>query len=169
VIVRPVRPEEFELLGALTVAAYHALPGHPPDPEYDDELRDTAAKLAAGCEVPVAVLPGATLDRVVGGVCFVPGRGNPFCEFEDPDAAGFRHLAVDPAVQRSGAGVALTRWCMARAVELGRARVLIHSGVWMTGAHRLYERLGFERVPEMDWVPVPGIELLGFRKELGER
>jgi GNAT superfamily N-acetyltransferase len=168
VIVRPVRPEEFDLLGALTVAAYHALPGHPPDPEYDDELRNTAAKLAAGCEVPVAMLAGP-LERVVGGVCFVPGAGNPYCEFEDPEAAGFRHLAVDPAVQRCGAGVALTQWCLDRARDLGRRRVLIHSGVWMTGAHRLYGRLGFERLPEMDWVPVPGIELLGFKKELGER
>ena len=30
----------------------------------------------------------------------------------------------------------------------------------MTAAHRLYERLGFRRLPERDWTPVPGIDLL---------
>ena len=33
----------------------------------------------------------------------------------------------------------------------------------MTGAHRLYERLGFSRVPEADWSPVDGVCLLAFR------
>ena len=32
----------------------------------------------------------------------------------------------------------------------------------MATAHRLYERLGFRRLPERDWSPVEGIELLGF-------
>lgn len=161
-LVRAVRPEEYAELGDLTVAAYHGLADRVPEPEYDHELRDVAAKVAAGCEVAVAERQG----RVVGGVCFVPGHGNRFCEFDDHEAAGIRHLAVHPAVQRSGAGRALSLWCEARARSLGRRRVLLHSAVWMTAAHRLYEQLGYERVPELDWTPLPGVELLGFRKEL---
>lgn len=33
-------------------------------------------------------------------------------------------------------------------------------------AHRLYERLGFVRLPEKDWSPLPGIDLLGLRLDL---
>ena len=36
----------------------------------------------------------------------------------------------------------------------------------MASAQRLYERLGFERDPEHDWSPAPGIELLAFTLEL---
>jgi hypothetical protein len=33
-------------------------------------------------------------------------------------------------------------------------------------AHRLYERLGFTRLPQRDWSPVPGIDLLVYATEL---
>jgi ribosomal protein S18 acetylase RimI-like enzyme len=36
----------------------------------------------------------------------------------------------------------------------------------MTAAQRLYERLGFTRLPERDWSPVPGIDLLVYTYEL---
>jgi hypothetical protein len=35
-------------------------------------------------------------------------------------------------------------------------------------AHRLYARLGFGRLPERDWEPVPGITLLAFGATTGE-
>jgi hypothetical protein len=37
----------------------------------------------------------------------------------------------------------------------------------MTAAHRLYQRLGFERDPDRDWRPDPQILLLGFVLDLG--
>jgi hypothetical protein len=36
----------------------------------------------------------------------------------------------------------------------------------MTAAQRLYQRLGFTRLPDRDWSPVPGIELLVYAVEL---
>jgi ribosomal protein S18 acetylase RimI-like enzyme len=36
----------------------------------------------------------------------------------------------------------------------------------MTAAHRLYRRLGFTRLPERDWSPVPGTDLLVYSREL---
>jgi hypothetical protein len=32
----------------------------------------------------------------------------------------------------------------------------------MSSAHRVYERLGFTRVPEDDWSPEPGVLLLAY-------
>ncbi|WP_236829668.1 GNAT family N-acetyltransferase [Blastococcus sp. KM273128] len=57
-------------------------------------------------------------------------------------------------------GEALVRACLARARQAGRRRVVISTGTRMTAAHRLYERLGFTRLPERDWTPVPGVDLL---------
>ena len=34
-------------------------------------------------------------------------------------------------------------------------------------AHRLYERLGFDRAPERDWEPVPRVQLIAFRLRPG--
>jgi hypothetical protein len=36
----------------------------------------------------------------------------------------------------------------------------------MQSAHRIYERLGFERTPERDWEPVPGVSLVTYRLDL---
>lgn len=158
--IRAIAPGEHAALGAITVAAYRAL-GYV-EAAYERELADVDAKVAAGAEVVVAV----DGNGVVGGVAFVPDHTNALAEFDDPDAASFRHLAVDPTRQGSGAGSALARWCIERARALGRKRVVIHSTPWMTTAHGLYERLGFVRVPELDWLPVPEVPLLGFVKEL---
>ena len=149
--------DDADLLGRIVVDAYHALPGHPPDEEYDQELRDVRSR-GTDAVVGVAELDG----RLVGCVTYVPDSANRFAEFDDPDAAGFRMLAVDPAVQGSGAGRALVEWCIERARRDGRARLLIHSGDWMTRAHAMYDRFGFEREPERDWEPVEGMKLLAF-------
>ena len=36
----------------------------------------------------------------------------------------------------------------------------------MTAAQRLYRRLAFTRLPERDWQPVPGIDLLVYALDL---
>jgi ribosomal protein S18 acetylase RimI-like enzyme len=46
------------------------------------------------------------------------------------------------------------------------SRIVISTGQEMHTAHRLYRRLGFERLPERDWTPVPGIELHAYSIEL---
>jgi hypothetical protein len=43
---------------------------------------------------------------------------------------------------------------------------VLSTQVRMTPAHRLYEGLGFERLPERDWSPVEGVELLCYRRTL---
>jgi GNAT superfamily N-acetyltransferase len=164
VIVRPVEPSEYDRLGALTVAAYHALPGHVPEPSYDLELRDVAARVAAtDTEVLVAVGDGV----VLGGVTYVASSSSPYFELaDDPDATSFRMLAVDPAVQGTGAGRAMVHGVVQRATDAGKRRIVIHSTPWMTRAHAMYEGFGFVRRPDLDWTPVPGIDLLGFSVEL---
>ncbi|MGD0019391.1 MAG: GNAT family N-acetyltransferase [Candidatus Limnocylindrales bacterium] len=165
-LIRPVRPDEHEALGELTVAAYHALEDvmHHQD-AYDRRLRDVARRAETSC-VLVAVTPAGEL---LGGVTYVSGPDDPYSEELREGEAGIRMLAVDPARQRQGVGRALTKECLARARAAGRRRLVLHTGAWMPDAIRLYERMGFVRVPELDFVPVPGIDLIAYAYDLSAR
>lgn len=159
--VREARPEEYDRVGRITVAAYAALDGPHVGDGYYAMLRDAATR-AQGAVLLVAVESGS----VLGSVTYAPGPG-PYAEFEDPTAAGIRMLAVDPAGQGRGAGAALVRACIERAQADGRSRILLHSTPWMTTAHRIYERAGFRRAAELDLLPAPEVPLMGFVLELG--
>ena len=164
-IIRPVEESEYEALGELTIAAYRAVPDAPHEATsgYENELRAVRERVEAGAEVIVAIDENGSL---FGGVTYVPDPHNELGEFDDPDAAGIRMLAVAPERQGSGAGTALTAWCVDRARADGRKRIILHTTKWMTTAHRIYERAGFERTTALDWEPFPGFLLMAFVKEL---
>jgi ribosomal protein S18 acetylase RimI-like enzyme len=46
--------------------------------------------------------------------------------------------------------------------ERGFGAMVLSSAVTMHAAHRLYERLGFSRLPERDWSPSPGVQLVAY-------
>ena len=159
-LVRPLEPDEIRLqdaLGAITVAAYEQLEPGIVENGYDAALRDVAGRVAAA-EVLIAL----DHDEVLGGVTYVPDAGSPMAEFTDPHAAGVRMLAVAERARRRGVGKALTVACLDRARADERSRVILHSTPAMVAAHRIYERLGFERDPGLDWEPEPGVHLLGY-------
>jgi ribosomal protein S18 acetylase RimI-like enzyme len=168
--VRPVRPEEYESLGELTVAAYHSLPDvmdH--QAEYDLQLRDVARRAAVSCVLVAIGRGGEGQDddeALLGGVTYVRGPEDPYSEELAEGEAGMRMLAVDPALQRRGVGRALTLACLERARAEGRRRLVLHTGAWMPAAIRLYQSMGFARRPDLDFAPVPGIDLIAYSFEL---
>jgi ribosomal protein S18 acetylase RimI-like enzyme len=116
--------------------------------------------------VVVAVGPAGEL---LGGVTYVSGPDDPYSEELRDGEAGIRMLAVDPARQGRGIGRALTEWCLERARTAGRVRLVLHTGAFMPAAVHLYERMGFERLPDLDFSPAPGIDLVAYAFELGGR
>lgn len=167
-VVREILDDEAGVAGELVVAAYRALEDSPPvdDAGYASELREVARR-ASEAVVLVAVDEGAPADHaVVGCVTYVPEEASPLAEDLRSGEAGLRMLAVSPSAQRRGVGRALVEACVDRARRDGKERLFLHSGTWMRGAHRLYESLGFRRVPERDWEPEPGIPLLAYALEL---
>ncbi|MEX2505269.1 MAG: GNAT family N-acetyltransferase [Egicoccus sp.] len=148
--VRGMRLAEADRVGRLTLQAYDRfgeIGGG-----YRDWLRDPLLRLDTVTALLVAVVDG----EVVGTVTYVePGDG----EWEGPEQphgdSGFRVLAVDPAAQGKGVGPRLVDACRQRAGEANRHRLFISSMTWMTRAHRMYERAGFVRRPDLD-VMFPG-------------
>jgi ribosomal protein S18 acetylase RimI-like enzyme len=143
--IRLIRPDESAALGRITVAAYRQLFSTDSLGSYEDELADVEAR-RLDSEVYVALDDG----HLCGGVTYVPDSGRAMSEFDDPDAAGIRMLAVDPAFQGRGVGHALVEVCIARARVDERARIILHSTPVMVVAQAMYVRLGFVRAPEFD-------------------
>jgi ribosomal protein S18 acetylase RimI-like enzyme len=115
--------------------------------------------------VPVLVAVEDGDSRVLGSVTYVPGPG-PYHEGEFGDSASFRMLAVAPDAQGRGIGRALVEACIARARRDARPAIGLYTRPFMTTAHRMYERLGFERVRELDWEFEPGEWLYAYRLEM---
>jgi ribosomal protein S18 acetylase RimI-like enzyme len=79
-----------------------------------------------------------------------------------------RMLAVDPAHHGRGAGRALVMACIERARANRRRRLVLHTTAPMKAAIHIYESIGFRRELDLDFTPVPGVDLVGYAMELGE-
>ena len=142
--IREAHPDEYELVGQLTVAAYETLEVSHLWGGYDEAILDTATR-AKEADVIVAVRDG----RIVGAVTYASDPESHWLEWTEPGEAQFRLLAVDANVRGQGAGEALVRFCMNRAAADSMS-LCIHTTKWMPAARRMYERLGFQRRPDRD-------------------
>jgi ribosomal protein S18 acetylase RimI-like enzyme len=161
VTIRVARPDELAAVGELTVESYRFDGFLDEGSEYAMKLADAGPRFREA-ELLVAVDDAGTL---LGTVTIAP-PGSPWSQVATADELEFRMLAVSPAARGRGIGEALTRRALDRAVELGLSGVALSSSAEMAAAHRLYERLGFYRIPERDWKPNPEITLVTYRLEL---
>jgi ribosomal protein S18 acetylase RimI-like enzyme len=159
--VRLAEERELVTVGRITVEAYRDDGFVDPGDEYLEELAD-AARRARAAEVWVAV----EQDVVLGSVTYCR-PGTEYAELAADDEGEFRMLAVARVARRRGVAEALVVRCVERSRELGYTALVLSSMEQMTAAHRLYQRLGFQRLPERDWSPVDGVDLLAFILRLG--
>lgn len=159
--IRQPEPDELVEVGELTVAAYLADGYLDSQHRYATELR-SAADRAEHAELLVAV---DGVGALLGSVTVVR-PGTKYAELSLDGELEFRMLAVSESARGRGVGETLTHAVLDRARELGRSRVVLCSLERMRPAHRLYERVGFTRMPDRDWEPEPGVPLLAYGMEL---
>ncbi|GAA6525350.1 GNAT family N-acetyltransferase [Intrasporangium sp. DVR] len=160
--IRRAVPGDLEAVGRVTVRAYLDEGHLPPHSPYAATLDDARSR-AEQAELWVAVDDAD--GRVLGSVTFA-APGSAFHEIAASDEGDVRMLAVAGSARGRGIGEALMVRCVERARELGLSALALSTQPSMRAAHRVYERLGFERVPERDWTPAPGITLLAYRLDL---
>ena len=156
--VEPARPEDYAAIAELTVRVY--VDGGLASAGYAPELADVAGR-APRSELLVVWDSG----RIVGSVALVLDGDFGNVTASDDEAA-FRMLVVDPAAQGRGVGELLVATCLERARAAGKRRMVLSTDPRMTAAQRLYRRMGFTRLPERDWAPEPGIDLLVYARDL---
>jgi GNAT superfamily N-acetyltransferase len=157
-VIEEARAEDFPAIADLTAGVYLA-EGFAPA-EYVPALRDVAGRAAHA-----RLLVARSGDRIVGSVALVLD-GHLGEVLEADDEAGFRMLVVDASARGQGVAARLVVECLDRARAAGKRRMVISTDQRMHAAHRLYERLGFSRLPERDWKPLPGIQLLVYARPL---
>jgi ribosomal protein S18 acetylase RimI-like enzyme len=158
-VLRRATPADHAAVGAVTVAAYAEFTDGPDD-GYVARLADAAAR-DREAELWVAERDG----EVLGTVTLAP-EGSPWREVAQPGEGEFRMLAVKPTARRQGVGDALAGLVVDRFREEGASAVVLSSLAEMAAAHRVYERLGYVRMPERDWSPLPHVHLIAYRLEL---
>ena len=157
--IREITPAEYVAAGDLCVRAYE-VGGHlEPGNEYATTIRDVANR-AEQALVLVAEVGG----QLVGTVTICP-PGTEYAEISVPGELEFRFLAVEPTNWGQGIGQRLVAECEMRGQGVETQLVICAIEINADG-HRFYERLGFDRLPERDWAPRPGINLQVYRKML---
>lgn len=155
--IRPVRPEEYDAVGELTVAAYRD-DGFVTGGPYLEMLRDTMSRVEA-TEVVVAVDDA----DIVGTVTLVsPSAPASWRENYRDNTGTIRMLAVAKQARGRGVGAALTQWCIEQARERGWRQLTLVSQPNMYAAHRIYEQAGFIRDTDLDFDVSDTLRLLGY-------
>jgi len=167
--IREARSDEHAALGRMLVSAYAALPGMPTvdeQPDYYATLAGVAGR-AAKPSWTILVAAGPT-GEVLGSIDFIADMqhyGSGGSARAIADAAGVRFLAVNDAHRGKGVGKALTKFCIARARALGKARLVLHTTRAMQAAWAMYEGLGFVRFPDIDFAQ-GALDVFGFKLDL---
>ncbi|RLP76436.1 GNAT family N-acetyltransferase [Mycetocola tolaasinivorans] len=153
-VIRLARPGEYEAIDALIRAAYahdYGEKGHATDP------MQFAATRAENYDVWVAEgAEGALLGSITTRRAGVP----PLHEDVLDSELDLRILGVSPDARRQGIAAALMTHVIGHARETGFQGVFLKTGPNMTGAHALYEHLGFVRAPKRDGLWIGGKKIL---------
>jgi ribosomal protein S18 acetylase RimI-like enzyme len=167
--IRDVQQEECDALGRLMVEVYAGLPGFPAPTEQPDyyEMLANIGRLAEKPNARVLVALSRNAELLGGVVYFgdMAYYGSRGTATSVKNASGIRLLGVAPRFRSMGVGRALTNACINLARESGHSQVVLHTTKAMQVAWGMYERLGFLRSEDLDFVQ-QGLQVFGFRLKL---
>lgn len=153
VTLRDARSDELDEISALMVDAYAQYAEGLPDYLWEDyaaEIADVRRRL------PHSQLIVAEVDgRLAGAVTFYPDATKSDHKGWPEGMTEMRLLAVPPAGRGHKIGRLLAEECIARARAMGAAVIGLHTSHLMHVARDMYERMGFQRDTEHDFIPDP--------------
>lgn len=161
--IRDAAADEFPFIREQRVHSYeehaHSIPQ-----EHWQALKQaisSEADLQENVERIVAEIDGS----IVGSVALFPAKTDAYEGLVDElDYPEIRMLAVTPNARGKGVAAALISECMKRAKAQGFPAIGLHTADFMVSAMKLYERMGFERLPQYDFEPADdGIIVKAFR------
>jgi GNAT superfamily N-acetyltransferase len=124
----------------------------------------STADTKPGVELLVAEVDGV----ILGSVALFPAETDAYeGNVDTVDYPEIRMLAVSPAARGKGVATALISECIKLSKEKGHHSIGLHTGEFMKNAMKLYERIGFERLPQYDFIPAnDGIIVKAYRLSL---
>ncbi len=147
-IVREAEPGEHDEVRSLLTTAYR---------QYAGAVAVTAlfdSYLAGVVDIDAAAGRAVTLVAVaedgIAGTARLYPAGRTGLASLPADWAWVRAVGVAPGQRRTGIASLLMAECLRRARAGGATVLCLHTMTFMPGAIRLYERLGYRRVPELD-------------------
>lgn len=158
-MIRAVTERDAEAVVALWTEAYFSEGEGGRDTPYDRSEFDATA--AAAAHLLVAERNGAVV-----GVVALLAPDEPSRAVAGEGEAELARLAVGSGERRQGVGRALAERCAELARAEGWPAIALWSRPYQTAGHRLYESLGYERLPERDSVDETGFGRLVFRLPL---
>ena len=163
--IRDCRNEDRQAVRDVTLAAYREFASVLPAPfwnSYEQHLRTALAE-----EGPAERIVADRDGEILGSVLLYPPAVNAYRG--GAPSTGWpevRLLAVAPAARGQGVGTALMEECIRRARCAGASALGLHTMDAMKTAVRMYERMGFVRLPQTDFTPAPGVLVKGYRLDL---
>lgn len=170
--VRNAHESEFAEIGKLMVQVYSQLKGFPTpqeQPNYYNMLANIGELTKKPCtELLVAV---SSEGKIAGGVVYFSDMqyyGSGGTATKEKNASGFRLLAVDPSIRGKGIGKLMVDECIRKAKDEKQLQVVIHTTKAMQTAWAMYEKIGFKRSEDLDFMqgelPVFGFRLVLYSK-----
>lgn len=167
--IRNAQPAEFKETGKLMVNVYSRLEGFPKKEE-QPQYYEMLANIGEWCQKPCTeLLVAVSSDGKVGGAVVyfsdMQYYGSGGTATLEKNAAGFRLLAVDPELRGKGLGKEITLACIDKAKNDGVDNLVIHSTEYMRIAWNMYEKLGFKRATDLDFMQEE-LPVFGFRMKV---
>ena len=167
--IRSAKNEEFKQVGQLLVTVYSNLSGFPTldeQPEYYKMLANVGELTKnPNTEIFIAV---SEQNHIGGAVVYfnnMKDYGSGGTATQEKNACGFRLLGVDSKVRGLGLGKKLTEFCISKGKGSNCETMVIHSTKSMKLAWGMYERLGFQRAADLDFMQ-EDLAVFGFRLKL---
>ena len=163
-LIRNARSDELDEVSLLLKDAYQQYENFI-RPEawksYLEDIMDVRSRLGKSDLIVAEVN-----HRLAGCVTLYLNGAQSLPEVWHRDSSVLRLLAVHPAYRDQGIGRALMEECIRRCRQAKVAAIGLHTTDAMDIARKMYERMGFVRVPESDFHPVPGVTVMAYRFQL---